>query len=521
MRIGEIKNIHNYIYVFLLLGIVASMPLSKWITSLFQFLLVIHWLIRGDYAGKWQRLKSRPSIWILSLFLIIPAIGMLYTSNWEYGLHDLKIKAPLLVLPLLIGTSEIISRNQLKLILLTFTASVTVSSMVSLGIVTGIIPYEYSDIRETSLFISHIRLALLVDMSVFILSFYALRSGLKKWERLGLFTWALYLLGFLVAVKAMTGIVVGFLVGLLLTVRWLLKQNNALLKRGTLAAVFLVPILVGVYINKHVNDFYDIKEDLVHLDRKTAEGNLYWHDTTNLQLENGFYIGLYVCEKEIRKAWNEVSTLDYDGKDVKNQDIRFTLIRYMTSLGLRKDAEGVHKLNPDDIKLIEDGYANYIYKKKNHFNVRMYELIWEIDVYKKGGNPSGHSVTQRIEYLRTGLSILKDHPLFGVGTGDVPKAFDKKYEETQSPLDPEWRLRAHNQWLTFGISFGLLGALILFLAFIAPGILQNKFRQYLFLLFFMVSFLSMFNEDTLETQAGVAFFAFFYPFLLFSPHHDE
>ena len=260
---------------------------------------------------------------------------------------------------------------------------------------------------------------------------------------------------------------------------------------------------------------------IYNLDKQTVNGNPYWHDTTNLQLENGYYTGLYVCEQEMREAWNGISGFDYDGKDEKGQEIRYTLIRYITSLGLRKDAYGVSQLEKEDINLIEAGFANHIYKKRNRFKVRVYELIWEIDVYRKGGNPSGHSVTQRFEYLRTGLSILLDHPLFGVGTGDVPSAFESKYEENKSPLDPQWRLRAHNQWLTFAISFGLIGLFLLILAFVLPGLTQKKFRQYLFLLFFMVSFLSMFNEDTLETQAGVAFFAFFYPFLLFSPDHDQ
>src|SRR5210317_2208517 len=109
LNISSTKDIHQWIYVFLLIGIVACMPLSKWITSLFQFLLIIHWLIRGDYAEKWNRIKSRPAIWVLSLFFIIPLIGMLYTSNLEYGIHDLKIKIPLFALPLVIGSSETIS----------------------------------------------------------------------------------------------------------------------------------------------------------------------------------------------------------------------------------------------------------------------------------------------------------------------------------------------------------------------------------------------------------------------------
>ena len=123
MRLAKLKNIkgsqdiHHLIYIFFLIGVVACMPLSKWITSLFQFLLIIHWIVRGDYLKKWERLKSRPAIWVLCLFFIIPLLGMIYSSDWDYGLHDLKIKLPLLALPLLIGTSEIINRRELTIYL--------------------------------------------------------------------------------------------------------------------------------------------------------------------------------------------------------------------------------------------------------------------------------------------------------------------------------------------------------------------------------------------------------------------
>ena len=58
MRLGKIdigqnqKSIHQMVYVFLLIGIVASMPLSKYVTSVFQLLLLLHWMVRGDYAEK-------------------------------------------------------------------------------------------------------------------------------------------------------------------------------------------------------------------------------------------------------------------------------------------------------------------------------------------------------------------------------------------------------------------------------------------------------------------------------------
>lgn len=185
-------------------------------------------------------------------------------------------------------------------------------------------------------------------------------------------------------------------------------------------------------------------------------------------------------------------------------------------MGLRKDAYGISQLKPEDIKLIENGFANCIYKNPKRFSVRIYQTIWEIDQYRKGANPSGQSVIQRLEYLKTGWAIFRDHPLFGVGTGDIKMAFDEKYIQMKSPLDPAWRLMAHNQFLTFLVSFGLVGFILIIIAIVLPVIMEKKDNYYFILMFFLVSLLSMLNEDTLETQAGIAFFTLFYCLFVFA-----
>ena len=439
-----------------------------------------------------------------------------YSSDLNYGLHDLKIKLPLLLLPLVIGTSEKLSPRELRIVLLFFVAAVFSASLISASAILGWIPMAIRDFRDASLFISHIRFALLVDMAVFILTFYALRPQARNYNQWIYVFVAVYFIGFLILSKALTGIVVALIVGVLLSLRWILTHKGLTVRWFALIGVLTIPILVSSYIGSEINDFYTVKDDLTQLDRSTLQGNLYWHDTTNLQLENGHYVGLFWCEKELRTAWKEKSSLSYDELDHRGQDIKYTLIRYLTSLGYRKDANGVSRLNTFDVDLIENGFANANYRNKNRFHTRMYELIWQVDVYRKGGNPSGHSLTQRMEYLKTGWAIVQDHPLWGVGTGDVPSAFADKYIETDSSLETKWQLRAHNQWLTFTIAFGIIGFLIMMISFFLPGIIMKRYSHYLFLLFILVAFISMLNEDTLETQAGVAFIAFFYPLFLYS-----
>jgi len=221
--------------------------------------------------------------------------------------------------------------------------------------------------------------------------------------------------------------------------------------------VFAV-LMVIAFLAHSVNRFYEVAEvDFSALPEKTASGNLYMHDIGNNQIENGHYVWLYVCEKELRPGWNELSDFDYDDRDEIGQRIKYTLIRYLASRGYTKDSVGLSHLTERDIKLIEEGKANYIYGKRIALYPKVYEIIWQIDVFRQGGNPSGHSITQRLMFLQAGLNIARDNFLIGVGTGDVAHAFRKYYEESNSRLKDRYRLRAHNQYLTYFVTYGLIG----------------------------------------------------------------
>jgi hypothetical protein len=102
-----------------------------------------------------------------------------------------------------------------------------------------------------------------------------------------------------------------------------------------------------------------------------------------------------------------------------------------------------------------------------------------------------------------------------VGTGDVPDAFTKKYIETNSPLSENYRLRAHNQYITMAVALGIPFLIWFIITLIAPVFLQNKTSDYLYIAFLLTAIFSFLTEDTLETQAGLSFYAFFNSLFLF------
>ena len=98
----------------------------------------------------------------------------------------------------------------------------------------------------------------------------------------------------------------------------------------------------------------------------------------------------------------------------------------------------------------------------------------------------------------------------GVGTGDVDRAFKEQYEKDQSKLEEKWRLRTHNQYITLGIAFGVSGILLVMAVLFYPLISNYKAAGFVFSSFILIAAVSMLSEDTLETQAGITFFAFLY-----------
>jgi hypothetical protein len=517
-------DIHRKIYLVGLALLGISLPVSLFMMSVSELLLSANWVLEGNFRKKFQILKQRKSLILIFTIYLIHVIGLLNTSDFNYAFHDLRIKLPFLALPIIIGTSEQISGRQIKYILLLFISTVIVSSFISMAILFDLTKIEVTDIREISPFISHIRFALLVNMAIFSLLYYILFNTSNKSylrEKVIYIIAAIWLIIFLFLLQSFTGILIFIIITPFIIIVWAIKQKNYVIKTTVILAILAGLFLVSLYITRSVRKFYSVGEiDPKSIDKYTVNGSKYFHDFNYNVLENGNYVRLYICEDELRKEWNRRSTYNYDGKDKKGQNINQTLIRYLTSKGLRKDSVGVSKLTKEDIRLIENGYSNYIFKRKLGIYPRIYQIIWEIDTYKKLGNPSGHSLTQRFEFQKNAIQIIKKNFWFGVGTGDVLQAFNIQYNISNSPLAKRWRLKAHNQLITFFLTFGVFGFIWIMFSLIYPVFYEKKHKSLLFVIFFLIALFSMLNEDTLETHAGISFFSYFYALLLLG-HKNE
>ena len=157
--------------------------------------------------------------------------------------------------------------------------------------------------------------------------------------------------------------------------------------------------------------------------------------------ENNHHVWTSIAWGELSEAWNERSSVSFEGDDRRGQELRMTLLRYLTSLNLTKDQAGVFALDKSDIDRIESGVPTIL--EVNHDGLmRRWDIVkFEVWNALDGGNPSGHSLVQRFLFLQNGFYIFQNQPVLGVGTGDVPSAIAAAYSERKSPLAAQFRLR--------------------------------------------------------------------------------
>ena len=494
----------------------ASLTLSPFMMSVSQILLVIAWLFTGDpIPVKFKRfLHNKTAIVLVSLYLL-HIIGLAYTSDFAYAFKDLKVKLPLLVFPLVLSSVKPLSKKLLDLVLLFYVAAVFVATCISFA---TYLRHDYQDVREISRFISHIRFCLNIVLVIGILLYYLFTRRQPWWERLvqvALLAWfccQLFIFESLSGYAAFAGMVAVSLLYMLFT-----KVKRTGWRVACLCLFLAIPLLAGFGLYRMVAPMLRQPEvDWEHIEQKTALGNDYWHDTVCFPMENGRYVGLYFCRPEMREAWNRRSGLDYDGQTLNGENLEATLARYLTSKDLRKDAEGVAALTDEDIRNVEQGVANYVNWSHPGLYSRLAETLFEYQMYRNANNPNGGSLSQRIEYSKASLYLIGKHPLFGVGTGDIPKAYQQAYDELQSPLEPQYRHKAHNQYLSITVGFGLVGLALFLIVLLWPYLSSSDHRGYLYTVFLTILLISMFPEDTIESQAGVSFYAYFNSLFIFA-----
>ena len=389
-------------HIVLICGIIVGVFSYAAINSICTGLLVMNWIAAGNLTQKLNTLRTSKIFWVLISLFLLHLMGLLYTSNFEYALKDLKIKLPIFFLPIVFITSPSLSVREFRSILKVLLITALLSSIYGMYYYLHYFQVTFFELREMSHFISHIRLSLLNTIAAFAAFYLLAKNNWRKFSYTNLY----YL---------MAGI-------------WLFIFNGIMGARMGLVVFFILLLLGSIFlVIRH------------------------------------------------KKIWLAAVLLVLM--------IALPILSYVTLPSIK---------------------------------MRTHEVVYELQSYQLNQDPNGKSIAQRFVYWNIAWDIFKTAPLIGIGTGDVADAFNSYYLAHPNLLQQQYQHRAHNQWLTILLTFGILGLLLFMLVVFYPLFYKRKYLDYFYIVFFIAFALSLLTEDTLETQAGVTFYALFNCLFLFA-----
>lgn len=494
---------------------IVFLPWSTAFLSMAQMLMLVNWIAQGiaqRTMGKRLRdaFATAPSLVFLSFFGL-HVIGLLWTSSegLGWGLDLVRILLPVLTFGMVLASTPRLSQQELRTLLLLGAWSVVLSTLVSLMLCD----WDLQDYRARSVFISHIRLGLMLCFSIAVFLFYLPRNWWGRAAHGAAALWALYYLN---ALGSIQGI---FTLGVIaLYFAW--RESGRLPHAGRSAArtvIVLLPLLSAVWvgITLYNSTIPPVAEDS-GWGAYAPSGEPYTFDATNPQRENGEHVWAWIALEEADRAWQQRSQVPLNSNDGLDHPLRSTLFRYLTAMHVRKDSAGVMALSDVDVRRIEHGFTFPEAQEPSQLRERFDEIAYEIGQYKAYGRANGHSITMRLEFKKVGMEIARENWAFGVGTGDTQLAFTAAHSKRNNGLDPQWWLRAHDQYLTWTISFGIIGLLWILFSLMWPVLRLQAWEHGLFVAWAIILALSNLSNDTLETQAGATFFALYYALFVFA-----
>jgi hypothetical protein len=149
------------------------------------------------------------------------------------------------------------------------------------------------------------------------------------------------------------------------------------------------------------------------------------------------------------------------------------------------------------------------YYFSDSFRNKIQNSIEDYNSWGKGDEINSKSMAMRMEASRMCIQIIGEYPL-GVGAEAQEQVLQATYVKENTPLDMENRVGPHNQFLDFGVKYGWIGMILLFLFFLylIPIIRESSFPM---IAIVGIIFTSLFFESLLERQTSIFIFSLFIP----------
>ena len=135
-------------------------------------------------------------------------------------------------------------------------------------------------------------------------------------------------------------------------------------------------------------------------------------------------------------------------------------------------------------------------------------MRYDLEQYQKG-DINENSDAMRLLSMQIGMQIWHEHPVLGVGAGDLETETYKIYARSYPKISDYNRRLPHNQFIWVLATTGTVGFVLFLTAFFFPLAAHRYYRYGLFFILNLMIFSSFFTEDTFEEQMGSGFYLIF------------
>jgi len=144
------KSTFSHLKYNLYLLIAFALPLNKPIVPLLIILLLISWILEGDYKTKMSNLKDKFFLVSCALYLV-HLFGMLYTDNILNGSFDLEQKLSLIFFPILIFSESTIDEQFISKVFKHFILGCLVGCIICIS--NAALHYYYSHTTDSFFYV--------------------------------------------------------------------------------------------------------------------------------------------------------------------------------------------------------------------------------------------------------------------------------------------------------------------------------------------------------------------------------
>jgi O-antigen ligase len=205
-------QIHHKVFYLSTLLLVATVPAYANLMNVAMIVMVLNWVVEGNFKGKYHSLKNKRLFTLFVAFYLLHVFSLIYTENMSEGLKNLGQKIMMLAFPLIIGSSSgQLTKKEFNNILITFVGSTLVVSLVCLGY--GFFKFLT---ENTTAYLLHeglisllgamqsVYLAIYVCFSTSVLIYFLLTHPYSKKAQIGLILLVVYFFSFTILTGART-----------------------------------------------------------------------------------------------------------------------------------------------------------------------------------------------------------------------------------------------------------------------------------------------------------------------------